>query len=313
MAAFPIPITLVRWTSKDADQRLHKFVFGGMYAGDRAPRGIDPEFVSHWILQNINANTGAMAIAHVLDLLRFYERTDVLQHLSRLLTRNESNLQALSRSLHVVQCIGEIGTVEQGRAVSTYFEQYLLPRPEAMDAFLLVLDTADSLAATVDVANVGRRLNAAIDAASKVEGIDGPAGIPFRKYNDYAHNNYAVVQRNIEAKRRLSGLTPSQRLQELVVIYLGESPMSVPQMEIFAARLIRAYARDDGRDAVYAAFGQVIDITAKSELPKPRKDFLIHRAGQAIVYLQGKLTFPQEAAFDAVESGPPSFLWDDIG
>jgi Mg-chelatase subunit ChlI len=203
--------------------------------------------------------------------------------------------------------------VEQGRAVSSYFAEYLLPRPEAMDALQLVLDAADSLAATVDIGGVGRRLQGAIDAASKVEDIKGPAGIPYRKYNDFARNNYALTKRNIEEKRRLSALSPAQRLQELVVVYLGESPLSVPSMEIFAARLIRAFARDDGREAVYAAFGQVIDVTVKSQLPKPRKDFLIHRAAQAILYLQGKLTFPQEEAYDAIASQSPNFLWDDIG
>jgi hypothetical protein len=313
MAQNPIPITLIRWTSTAAAERLQRFVFGGMYALPRAPRGIDPEFISFWVRENVPPTSGPHAVSQVLELLRFYERTDLLAHLSRFLTRGETDVKSLTRSLHVTQCIGELGTAEQTRAASNYYAEFLVPHPEAMTVFQLVLDTAESLAATVDAGGVGRRLQAAIDAASKVPNIKGTAGIPFRKYSDFARNNYVATQRNVEARRRLIAAAPAQRLQELIFIYLGESPLSGPAMEVFAARLIRAFAMNEGQATVNTAFSQVIDATAKSQFATPRKEFVIHRAAQAILYLQGMLTFPQETVYEAIKAGPANFLWDDLG
>ena len=71
--------------------------------------------------------------------------------------------------------------------------------------------------------------------------------------------------------------------------------------------------KEDSQPIVLAAFGQIIDGSLKSELPKPKKDFFIHRAAQAVIYLQGNLTFSQEAAYEAIENGPENFLWDDPG
>lgn len=312
MAQLPIPITMVRWTGKHAVERLQKYVFGGSYANPRAPRGIDPEFVSHWVKENVQPGGSPLAVAQVLELMRYYEREDLVPHMSRFLTRDEADARDLTRSLHAAQCIGELGTPDQARAGAAYFAQYLVPHPEAMTVFPLVLDTADSLASAVDYLLVGRRLQAAIDAA-KVPNLKGTAGIPFRKYTDYSRNNYLATQRAIEVKRRLLAADPTQRLQELMLIYLGESPVSSLSLEVFAARLIRKYAFDGGQSTVNGAFSQFIDATAPSKFVQPRKDFIIHRAAQAIIYFQGELTYPQEKLYDAIEEGPVNFLWDDWG
>jgi len=308
-----VPITLVRWTGQDAAAQLQGFVFGGLFAGNRPPRGIDPEFVSYWILENITASTGAMPISNLLNLLRFYERADVLPHLARTLTRQEPDGRALTRSLYIAQCLGELGNAEVCSFASSYYAELLLPHPAAIDNFPLILETADSLAATVDLPAVGRRLQAAIDTAAKVPDRKGPAGAPYRQLTGYARNNLLSIQRTVEAKRRLMAAEPAQRLQELIFIYLGQSPLSLPSMEIFAARLIRGFAMNEDQETVNKAFSQVIEGTAKSQFDKPRKNFVIHRAAQAIIYFQGKLTFPQEALYEAIQSGPANFLWDDLG
>ena len=314
MPTFPIPITLVRWPNRDAAGILEKFIDGPRFMGRRAPRGLDPLFVSYWIRENVKPDCAPPAMMRVVDLLRFYERKDVLDHTSRFLTRNEGEERSFRRAMYVLQAIGEVGSPEQATFAVRYFNEFLLPQPIAMEFFAMVLETAEALAIAVDFTAVGRRLQAALDAAGKVSDLEGSAGLPWRKYSDYNRNNYPNAALTVEAKRRLFRADPAQRLQELLFIYLGESPLSSESMEIWAARLIREYAmKEDFQPVVLAAFTQIIDGALKSQMPKPKRDFLIHRAAQAIIYLRGDLSFPQEAAYEAIENGPENFLWDDPG
>lgn len=314
MPIFPIPITLVRWPSKDARLILEDFVFGPRFAGRRPPRGIDPEYVSYWLRENIKPDCAPSAMMRAVDIFRFYERKDVLDHTSRFLNRDEGEERSFRRAMYVLQAIGEAGTSEQATFAVRYFNEFLLPQPIAMDFFALVLETAEALALAVDFAAVGRRLQSALDAAGKVPNLEGSDGLPWRVYSDYNRNNYPNAALIVEAKRRLFRADPAQRLQELLFIYLGESPLSSASMEIWAGRLVRGYAmKENTQPVVLAAFSQTIDGALKSELPKPKKEFLVHRAAQAIIYLQGSLTFPQEAAYEAIENGPENFLWDDPG
>lgn len=309
----PVTITLVRHRGQAADAVLRNFVDGGTEAGRRAPRGIDPEFVSYWLRENIKPDCSPSAMMRTGDLLRFYERKDVLDAVSRLLTRNESQERAFRVSMYALQAIGEVGTLEQQAFATRYLNEFLLPQPVAMDFFNLVLETAEALAPAVDMAAVGRRLQAAIDAVGTPKDLNTSAAIPYMKYSDYRTLSYPAAVRTVEAKRRLLAIAPAGRLQELLFIYLGESPLSSPAMITWSGRLLRQHAMADGQDAVLAALAAILDGALGSQMPKPKKEFIVQRAAQAIVYLQGKLTFPQEAAFDAIKPRMLNFLWDDIG
>jgi len=313
MPIFPVPITHVRWTNNDAKGLLENFVFGPHFAGRRPPRGIDPEFVSYWLRENIKPDCSPLAMMRVVDILRFYERADVLDHTSRFLNRNEADERSFRRAMYVLQAIGEVGSPSQAAFAVRYFNEFLLPQPVAMEFFNLVLETAETLALAVDFTAVGRRLQAALDAAGKAPNLEGSDGLPWRKYSDYNRNNYPGTAFFIEAKRRLFRAEPAQRLQELIFIYLGESPLSTSSMEIWGGRLIREHAmKQETQPAVLSALAQIIDGALKSEMPKPKKDFLIHRAAQATIYLQGELSYSQEAAYEAIKDGPENFLWDDL-
>jgi hypothetical protein len=313
MSTLPVVITTVRWSATIAAERLDSFVFGTLYAGTRPPRGVDPEFVSYWIRQNFKAEAGPQAYMRITHLLRFYERPDVLEPITRFLSRTDVSEIAFTRNAYILQCIGELGTPEQRRFAGGLFSELLLPHPAAMPQFLLLLETAESLAGAVDPTGLGRLMQRSLDAASKVPDLRGPEGLRWRKYSDYNRNQLPEALLVIDSKQRLLAAPPAARLQELLFIYLGESPISSASTEVWAGRLIRQFAMADGQPAVVAALAALIDGALKSQMPKPKKDFLVHRAAQALLYCNGKLSFPQEAAFQSIESGPQNFLWDDIG
>lgn len=311
MPLVPVTITLVRYSRRESDELLERFVFGGHYSGRRPPRGIDPEFVSYWIRENVKREASPMAIMRVAHLLRFYERNDILDHVSRFLSRSDATEPGFGRNAYVLQCIGEVGSPEQKRFAGGLFSELLIPHPFAMPMFPLLLETAESLSGSIDTTSIGRLMQRELEAAGKAPDLRGPEGLKWRKYSDYNRNQLPQALANIAARQRLMITDPALRLQELVVIYLGESPVSTYSMEIWAGRLLREYAMQDHQEDVLNTFGRIVDGTLKSEMAKNKKDFLIFRSSQAILYLKGKLTFPQEAAFEAITEGPESFLWDD--
>ena len=54
-----------------------------------------------------------------------------------------------------------------------------------------------------------------------------------------------------------------------------------------------------------------IDDAVAGKASKSVKDFTIHRAAQAIIYLQGQLTPAQEASYRAADSSQQNVLWDE--
>lgn len=312
MPIFPIPITLVRWSNRDATLKLETFIHGGRYAGRRPPRGIDPDFVSYWIGENVRGDCPPGSMMRVVDTLRFYSRADVLDTLARMLTRSETEERSFRRSLYILQAIGELGTAEQVAFAVRYFNEFLLPLPLAMEFFVLMLETAECLALGIDTGALGRRLQAALAVAGQAADLQGPEGLAWRKYSDYNRGHLPEAVRSIEARRRLALTDATARIQELTYIYMGESEFSTAAMETWAGRLLRDYAMRGGQEVVLAAFGQILDGALRSEIPKARKEFFVYRAGQAIQYLQGRLSISQELAFEQIVEGPESFLCDDL-
>jgi hypothetical protein len=296
MTAAPIPVTHVRLGNRDAAARLNGFVFGGDDACRRPPRGINPEFVSYWIREFVKPTASSTLLMRVVDVLRFYERSDVLDRLSRFLTRTGADPESFARNAYVLQAMGEVGSPEQKRFAGGFFAELLLPHPQAMSMFPLLLQTAECLAGAIDTARIGSRLEQAGDE---------------RIYSRYVANMYPRGVSVIEAKQRLMAANPEQRLHELFAIYLGESQFSTSSMGIWSARLIRDYAMHEGKAAVLSGFTEIVDGALRSTMSQRKIEFLVHRSVQAIIYLGGKISFRHEAVYDGIKSGPENFLWDD--
>src|SRR5260370_35428670 len=142
-----IPITRVRHTEEESRTLLTIFVFEGRYGGSRAPRGIEPDFVSRFIRERLEPGSPPGAYAAVLELLRFYERADVLPHLRRALTGNEASGADLVRSAHVLQAIGDLGTRDEAAQAADYFDRILAPHRElSARLYPVFLDTIVALA-----------------------------------------------------------------------------------------------------------------------------------------------------------------------
>ncbi len=309
----PVMITATRWPQRDAAALLEQFIFGARYSGRRAPRGIDPEYVSYWIRTQIKPDAAPSALLRVVDLLRFYDRRDVIDVLAPILTRREADDRDLARSAYVLQALGEVGTAEHGRVAANYLNEFLVPVPAALTLFPLMLETAEALALHIDMEPLTQRLKQAIVETGTVPNLKGPAGIPHRKYSDYQRNELPQTQLVVTMKRRVELTEPAIRFQELVFIYMGEADLSTASTHVWAGRLLRSYAMlgETQQQAVLDIFKTIMDGAIRSRMVKPRKDFTVGRAAQATIYLQGKLSFQTQDYFDSIQNRPESFLSDE--
>jgi hypothetical protein len=83
-------------------------------------------------------------------------------------------------------------------------------------------------------------------------------------------------------------------------------------MEEWTGRMLRAEAMMGNPEPVYAYFGRAIDMADPEKTGPKQADFIIVRAAQAILYLQGKLTPPQRERYKRAQKVGMNFLWDDL-
>jgi hypothetical protein len=307
-----ILITRVRHTEEESRSLLATFIFEGRYGGPRVPRGIEPEFVSRFIRETLQPSSPPAAYAAVLDVLRFYERADVLPHLGKALTGYEARGADLVRSAYILQAIGELGTPGDATQAADYFDRILVAHPELSESvYPVYLDTLVSLAPAGSLARLLGRLAADLQTL-RAGRYASEAGM--MKYDSLAaveHNNVPKTNVVIEIKKRLIAQPANARRAELVRIYLGLSTGGTI-LGIWAARLLRKEAMEGSPEPVNAEFGNALEAVDARKLGADRASFVVVRAVQAVMYFQGTLSPRQrrpDLAADAL-SGRANFLSD---
>lgn len=308
-----IPITIPRFEGAEADHRLAGFIFAGHYAPPRVPRGIRPELVSTFIQTRIVPDSPAPAYSKTGEVLRFYERTDVVPHLMLALNGRERSLADVQRSAYVVQTVGDLGTPEQIAQAVGYFDRVLVPHRESMGAIGSLEEALIALAPAGSSKALSERLAEEVERASHVANLRGPDGLRHRMLTDIQSNELPGTLFVIEGKNETLALPPVERRAELVAVYLDQSDLKDPQLQVWAARLLRHEAMTGDAGTVQAEFSKALDGDA-DKASKGDKDagFVVVRAAQAILYLQGKLTAAQQKALDQSQGGAMNFLSDDL-
>src|SRR3954463_2020961 len=125
-----ILITRVRHSEEESRVLLATFIFEGKYGGSRVPRGIEPEFVSRFIRESLQPGSASNAYASILEVIRFYERADVLSNLRQALTAHEASAEDVLRSAYVLQAIGDLGSGNEATQAADYFDRILVSHPD---------------------------------------------------------------------------------------------------------------------------------------------------------------------------------------
>ena len=307
----PPPITLVRCTPEEGKRRLRSYVFGGMHAGRRPPRGISREALPEMLEENLQPNTSAEALMRILDTALFYESVEILPLIRARLNAREATADDVERSAWCLQMFGELGSREEAGQAAEYFDRVLVPHDGARRNLSLLLETLPTFAPHGSLDRLCQRIGFEIQAAAQTPDPRDPENAKLERLRDLMCGPAPIAVALLQARSRLWRTPPEQRRLELVGIYLGESPLSDGVTQVWAARMLRAEAREADPAPVLALFGQALDAADPEQMDPDRANFIAHRSAQAILYLGGRLKAAQRMRYEAIENGPRNFLWDD--
>lgn len=305
-----ILLTHVRYTEEHSRALLTTFLFGGKFGAPHVPRGIEPEFVSRFIKENLHADAPPVYFAAVVEVLRFYERADVLPQLWQALKGQESDGKDVLRSAYAIQGIGDLGTREEAAQAADYFDRFLAPHAAVTTGIFPVLfDTLIALAPAGSTAAMVQRLTAEgrTLAANQYQSESGR--MQYDALAAVGRNNLPRANAAIEIKKRLAALSQDARRPELARIYLGLATGG-NLVGVWAARLLRKEAMEGSPDPVYAEFAKGIEEVEESKVGKDRAHLIRVRAAQAIIYLQGIISPQQQKLVGEMMESRGNFLWD---
>lgn len=291
-----IPITAVRYTDKAASERLRDYIFGSRYVSLRPPRGVQPEAVAQFLSTELKPDSPPESFQRAVETLRFYEVAGAAPHLRTFLTGKEQKYRDLRRSAFIVQFLGDSGSPDEARWGSEYLDRILLPHPAFADIADLLLQTVLALAPAGGTAVFEARLREEI--------AKSPGSQSSRAMIEIRNNRVPGALDLIAAKRALLLEPPAARRAALVSIYLGQSDLGEPYLSTWAGRILRRDAIAGDPAPIYAEFGRAVEATGEA--------FVIVRAVQAIVYLQGTVEPGWNKLYSASDPEQfQNFLWDD--
>jgi hypothetical protein len=112
------------------------------------------------------------------------------------------------------------------------------------------------------------------------------------------------------AKSKLAKQAPAERRAELVRIYLKLAAISGEYIEDWAGRMLRQEAMDVDLEPVCQELGKGLD-QAVRQRTEDKCGFIIARAVQGIIYLQGQPEARHAEMNERVKDAAQNFLWDD--
>jgi hypothetical protein len=307
-------ITTVRFGPDKSREMLQKYIFGGKYTLPWVPRNIDPAFVSRFITEEVKPDAARAVYLKVLDVIRFYERSDVLAQLMLCLNRREAQVVELLRSLYAIQMAGDLGSDAQKQTAAAYLDNGVVAHGESEKVYgdigqtLIVLAPAGSpeaFAKKVD-AQIRERAPFQRDSEEKMNAYDRVA--------DVKRNTIPAVNASIAEKKKLLAKKPPERVADLVKIYLGRSPLSSDYMRLWAARTMRFDVAQIGFAPHKAEFVKAVAAIPKPDLGQTGPDLILVRAVQAMLYFQDPPPLAQLEMYAAARGRPGihlNFLYDD--
>jgi hypothetical protein len=303
-------LTRVRRSRSEAFDVLRSFVFGGMFATLRVPRGIEPTHVSEFLITHLALDSEPSAYERALEAVRFYERPDVAVHMARVFAAPLESVEDLSRAAYAVQAAGDLGAGELLTSAAT-MTGTLAAFHEALELVPLLLETYVALAPAASLDALAQRLDRELAVAKQHVNRDEASMLRHDKLAAYQRNHLPRAAATMDAKARLLGLSAEEVVKPLIRVYLGRSPVSDAYMETWAGRRLRFLVAAEHGQPVHDAFGEVVGRFTEAMLEDPVKVFVFQRAAQALMYLGGALTEEQLRLYTELEGGGMSFLWDD--
>ena len=278
----------------------------------RPPRGVEPELVSRFIKEELLAESPADAYAKTAEVLRYYERNDVIRHIQKALRGQERTAEDFCRSAYALQAISEVGSPQAAEQAAQYYDQKLVPHPEALNFLPLLIETLVVLAPSGSKDKLALRINREVNRRAPIENESEESMMAYDAIMEMQQDKLPRAVNMIETKKKLMELKPAESRPELINLYLGITP-SNNWMQVWAGRMLRRQAMEGDPAPIHAVLAAEIDKADPEKVGKDSiTDTIVNRSAQAILYLQGKLTKTQRERYEDTKLQAMNFLWDDL-
>jgi hypothetical protein len=296
----------VRHRDEDAQRLLSEYVYGGIYTPPLVPRGIALEDVTNYINANLKIDDSATAYRNTLEIMKFYEKADVLDTLLKVIKHEILTAEDIARAAYVIQATAEFGPEDIVEKADKYFDQVLVEHTQALHVLPTLLETKIVLAPIGSLGKLANRIDREVKKAE----------LAVSNENTMAYyDKLAAIQRNVlprtkhslQRKVDILALNKPEQQTELIAVYLGQADISDFYSEIWAARLLRFDHINDESTLIIAQLSKVLNNT---QIQDPIGSFMYERSARAIIYLEAELTIEQQTKFDEIEQAGAHFLSD---
>jgi hypothetical protein len=301
-------ITFVRYLPDRGQSVIHDFIMGGRYGPARVPRGVLPEQVSLFITANIQRDTEYLAWPKAWAAAQFYELAGAARYLRSIFEKRDPS-DGIGKPAMAVRAAADVGTEEDAKWAADYFDAALVPQSSA-DTFSLLIQTLPVLAPYGSPDKLAARISGEVrsKALAKDQGEDQMRA--FQAAQAIERNDLAGGRLVFDAKTKLAKQAPAERRAELVRIYLKLAAISGDYIEEWAGRMLRKEAMEVDLEPVCQELGKALDLAVRQRT-EDKCGFIIARAVQAIIYLQGKPEGRHVEMNERAKDAAQNFLWDD--
>ncbi len=223
-------------------------------------------------------------------MLEFYELGDLAGHFSKLLNAKAEAVRDHLRNVAIVELVGAVGVAEQIQLAGQFFQRILVTHPRAATNPEQLLPAAIALAPVIDLRPLTARVTSIrLEEEAAVERRDAQLATVLPE-----------AQEEIALRNRIAN-----RLPELLAEYLEQGESLETDTPVWAGRRLRAFAlqSDAGHAAVLASLGRVLEQSGD--------EATFQRAARALLYMNGRLRYPQIERFERIPFNGDDFLWDD--
>lgn len=287
-------ITTVRHGPEKCRSLLKRFLHGGQHTSPYVPRGLIPDVVSLVIREEVKPNSGRNMYSKALELMRFYERGDVVDHLKLALNRREQNFVDLMRSTFAVRAAGDLGNEKQRTEAAAYHDSAVVPHAEADRMYEEIADTLVVLAPAGSSEAFKGRMQREVKRREPLQDQSEKDMLAYDTVLEVLEQVIPGAEATIADKKKLIALPPGDRAKDLVDIYLGLKDPSDDSMRVWAARQIRFDVAVVSFDLHKPRFVEAIDSlperAKKEEWDQVECDLLLMRSMHAIMYFMSAPT-----------------------
>lgn len=305
------PVTRVRYDESTSNDLLHAYLFGGPFSPGTPPRGISSQTIYKFLSNELKVSASSDTYLKTLALVRFYELDATLELLNRALAWSGAGTEPTDKSCYILQAAGDLGVSRAVEESAASLDTLIAQTSAFVPSIQNILDTHITLVPIHSLRTLTRRIDSEIGAAAPNQHRDLAGRLAYDKVVGIKANALPYADALAKKKVSILGLPSTQRTQDLVDVYLGQSTASGQLIETWAGRMLRREAFEGDPGPVFSALEQAMDAAEKAALPSNQLDFVVCRAADAIIYLGGSLSAHHAQLNAKVEARTANFLWDD--